>query len=61
MKKNNFWIDSDEEDEYPDTDELEYQDKLETSKKRRARLAKQEKNQTDIDLKLRTEKDDKKL
>ena len=64
MKKNTYWIDHEEEEEYPDSKELEYQDRIQTSKKRNARLAKQESGHIidlDLDATMRNKKNDKKI
>ena len=56
--KEKYCTNYNDENDYPDTDELEYQDKLQTSKKRNARIAKQNKNQFD-DLDYYSVKGDK--
>ena len=56
--KEKYCTDYNDENDYPDTDELEYQDKLQTSKKRNARIAKRNKNRLD-DLDYYSIKEDK--
>ena len=59
VNKDRFWMYDEYEDDYPDTDELEYQDKIQTSKRRDAKIAKQDRNQAN-DLDHHTTKRDKK-
>jgi len=42
------YVDYSDDNDYPDTDELEYQDKLKASKKRNARIANQDRNQINM-------------
>jgi len=57
--KDKYYINYNDENDYPDVDELEYLDKLQVSKKRNARIAKQDRNQID-DLDYYSVKRDKK-